>query len=387
MRILQIHPGFDVRGGAEAYCVKLSAELVARGHDVTVLTTTAVPDGDFQVLQLPHRATERLARAIRRAPVTKLLRHGGDLLDVTQPALARKALGNARFDVCHVHNWQTLGAPLVRALSRRAPLALTVHDYALIDPSCTALKLRNASPALRMALAVRRRALEALLSDAHLIWPAARTRRLHLDAGWSPRAAETVIPHGWNVEVIDREDRDLTSGPVTFLYAGQLSSHKGVDLLLDQWEGGTTDSRAQLLVAGAGPLEHAVRRLAAVNPQVKFLGYVVGDGKRAAFAAADFFLFPSQWPENFPISVLEAHGAALPVISSRQALPPTCTPNENSLVFDETQPLHQILAEAVGMSPERYRRIAEASVAQAAAHGWKGHVDAVENEYGTLVQQ
>jgi glycosyltransferase involved in cell wall biosynthesis len=48
---------------------------------------------------------------------------------------------------------------------------------------------------------------------------------------------------------------------------------------------------------------------------VEFLGWVEGEAKHRAFAAADVYLFPTCWGEGCPCSVLEAMAYGLPVVT------------------------------------------------------------------------
>jgi len=73
----------------------------------------------------------------------------------------------------------------------------------------------------------------------------------------------------------------------------------------------------RLSVAGSGSeLESARRRVRGQGiPGVRFLGYVEGDAKHAAYRAADVFLFPTDYGEGMPNAVLEAMAHGLPVVT------------------------------------------------------------------------
>jgi glycosyltransferase involved in cell wall biosynthesis len=72
-----------------------------------------------------------------------------------------------------------------------------------------------------------------------------------------------------------------------------------------------------MTVAGAGSELAAVREYVSVKRTegIQFAGWLTGPQKQQAFAQADIYLFPTRWPEGMPISVLEAMGYGLPIIT------------------------------------------------------------------------
>ena len=64
-------------------------------------------------------------------------------------------------------------------------------------------------------------------------------------------------------------------------------------------------------------MESVVEASAALDPRVRFAGYVTGDDKRELLAHADYLLVPSLWYENAPVAVIEAAAYGLGVIGSR----------------------------------------------------------------------
>ena len=87
-----------------------------------------------------------------------------------------------------------------------------------------------------------------------------------------------------------------------FLYLGRLSAEKGVRTLLDAMQNapGVT-----LKVAGRGPLEDEMKKHAA-GKAVEFLGFVSGAEKEHLIREARGMIVPSEWYENFPLSVAES---------------------------------------------------------------------------------
>jgi glycosyltransferase involved in cell wall biosynthesis len=108
------------------------------------------------------------------------------------------------------------------------------------------------------------------------------------------------------------------SGPVNILFLARLELAKGVltavDVLVHLRSRG---HEVRLLIAGDGPAMDQVRGRIRDLPDtdVELLGYVRGEAKISALNAADLYLFPTDYGEGMPISVLEAMAAGLPVVT------------------------------------------------------------------------
>jgi glycosyltransferase involved in cell wall biosynthesis len=107
------------------------------------------------------------------------------------------------------------------------------------------------------------------------------------------------------------------AGPLTFLCLGRLAPGKGVDVLLEAWRrvaprlGG-----ARLLVAGTGDTRTVERAGADPALRVSYLGYVEGEARERAFAAASVLVFPPDEPEAWGLAPLEAMARGRPVLGT-----------------------------------------------------------------------
>jgi glycosyltransferase involved in cell wall biosynthesis len=129
-----------------------------------------------------------------------------------------------------------------------------------------------------------------------------------------------IVPNGLDVPEIERTERGVS---IRVLYVGSLSEGKGIlDLietarLLDE-EG----VAAEFEVVGEWQSkdgEAAAReRLADGGAKITFSGRLTGDDKWAAYGRNDLFFFPSHYAsENFPLVLIEAMGAGLPVVATQ----------------------------------------------------------------------
>jgi glycosyltransferase involved in cell wall biosynthesis len=137
-----------------------------------------------------------------------------------------------------------------------------------------------------------------------------------------------VIPNGVDAEsfaAIDsklfRERHALANAPL-ILFMGRLNSIKGPDLLLDAFAQVAEQFSSYLLVF-AGPdegMEASLRETAlrhGISNRVRFLGYVGGEEKTAAYRAATLLVIPSRM-EAMSIVALECGAAGVPVLITDQ---------------------------------------------------------------------
>lgn len=349
MRVAMVHASFAVRGGAEAYVEDLSRSLRDRGHQVRTFTGA---DRPRLSARLPGKAAVHL----------------GDLLDPT--GLGPADLRDFAPDVVHVHNWQGLGAIGVARIARAYPTVHSVHDYAVADPN-NALFSLGRSRVLDLLLRLRTAWILRLFRPLLLIYATGRARDAVVgSAPHSRQPASRVIPLA---VPLDWARRDWPPGdPGTFLFLGALGTHKGIDLLLDAWDGQGT-----LLVAGDGPLRPLVER-AAADGRVEYLGRLDEAGKRDAFARAGWFVFPSRHCETYGLVCAEALMAGRPIIAGAHAPPPMAAAT-STLLYDGD--LRATLRRAAAMPAADYARMAGSAAADGRALDWDDHVSAVLDAY------
>lgn len=177
----------------------------------------------------------------------------------------------------------------------------------------------------------------------------------------APNAVDSAL---FASRVLDRNTlrADLGLDGCCFLYVGRLAPEKGVDVLLRAF----ADVDGELVVAGSGPEEARLRRLA--PPRVRFLGHLERDELPAWYAAADVLVLPSlSEPWGMPLN--EAAAAGLPLVATDAvgAARELVEPGANGLVVPagDVDALHDALGRLAG--DERFRREAGARSRELAA--------------------
>ena len=250
---------------------------------------------------------------------------------------AAAALGervaSERSQIVHFHNTFPLISPASYYAARRAGAAVvqSLHNYRLVCPG--ALLLRNgvacttcvgktfALPGVvhrcyRGSLATS--AATAAMTALHRVVGTWRTAvdqyialtdsgREHFIAGGLPGERITVKPHFVDPDVGVRTG---TGGYALFI--GRLSPEKGIETLLEAWEG----SSRPLVIVGDGPLAGKVQALVARNSNVRWLGRRPASEIPELAGNASLLILPSICYETFGRVAVEAFAVGTPVLGS-----------------------------------------------------------------------
>jgi glycosyltransferase involved in cell wall biosynthesis len=210
---------------------------------------------------------------------------------------------------------------------------------------------------------------------------------------WLRLAHEIVVPseylrrvfarHGYQTRVIPNvvdlsrfRYRDRVPLCPRLLSTRNFEPHYRVDVILEAFARFKAEEpAATLTVAGYGPEESRLRRLAASlgGDAIRFVGKVDPDSMPALYAEADIFVNASVI-DNQPLSILEALSAGLPVVSTATGdIPFMVRHGETGLLVPPGDPV--ALANAVAAlwrDPDRARQIARQARQELAKHTWAG---------------
>jgi glycosyltransferase involved in cell wall biosynthesis len=247
-----------------------------------------------------------------------------------RPWLKSKALvavlRSRAWDVIHFHNISLLG-PAILAMEpagRRAVKLYTSHEHWLICPTHVLWKFNESvcekPECLRCQLHAKRPPqlwrytglLERMARHVdQFVSPSRFTARLHAERGF-PRQFD-CLPN-----FMDRVDEEWQNpGPRPqarpyFLFVGRLESIKGLQTLIPIWDRAPD---CDLLVAGTGTQDQAMRSMSAANPRIKFLGPVGQKEMGALQFHALACVIPSVTYETFGMASVEAFARKTPVIA------------------------------------------------------------------------
>jgi glycosyltransferase involved in cell wall biosynthesis len=248
-----------------------------------------------------------------------------------------------RPDVFHVHNLFPMLSPAILTVGEKAPLVMTLHNYRLLCLPATFLRDGRAcelclgripwrgvlyrcyrssiagSAALATSLTLHRMT-GSFDRVALLLAVSEHVRARHVQAGISPHVIR-VKPHFAPLTERRRGPGDY------FLYVGRLSVEKGPDFLVRTWK----PSWGDLVIVGDGP--QANLSTSRARPSITFLGAVAPSEVSQLLEHARCLLVPSQAPEAFGRSVIEAYAAGVPVVANGVgALPELVRDNASGLL-------------------------------------------------------
>ncbi|MDB5351422.1 MAG: glycosyltransferase [Planctomycetota bacterium] len=319
-------------GGDAAYVDRLARALLRRGHEVHVIHCadsfqavrgahplrpyTPPPGLQVHRLESPLGVISPLATQITGKPYFKT-------------RALRKLLDAVDTDVVHFHNISLVGGPDVLHLGKQAVRLMTAHEHWLICPMHLLWKYGKKAcdgpQCVRCSLAGRRppqvwrftgaidRGLQQL--DA-LVFPTRHTLEEHRRRGIGAPMVHLpyFLPDDWSRGIEDDMPETQASGRPYLAAAGRLVAMKGFQRLIPMMK---FLPEVDLRIAGTGPYEWHLRRLASGLPNVKFEGLLSGERLSQLFHGARAVVVPSLFPETFGYVVLEAFAVRTPVVVDR----------------------------------------------------------------------
>ncbi|MGH7497936.1 MAG: glycosyltransferase family 4 protein [Gemmatimonadales bacterium] len=300
MRILMTSYEFPpIGGGGAAVVAGLSRELVAKGHDVDLVTMR------FKGNPL-HEDVDGVQ--VHRVPCLRRVKHVCTAPEAFSYVAAafpviRELLSRNRYDITHAHFILPDGllAWRVRQVSG-LPYVITAHgtDVPGFNPHRMKLAHRILRPLWRKVVGGANR----------IVSPSGVLEQLVLAQRPAP-GKTLVIPNGLEVGAYTPYGTEPKVLVVT-----RMLERKGVQFLLESLAQSPIDREVNIV--GEGPHLPELRRQAdETGVAVKFWGWLDNHSPklRELYESSTIFVFPSE-AENFPIVLLEAMAAGLAIITT-----------------------------------------------------------------------
>lgn len=315
--VLVVHNRYRQRGGEDVAFEAEASLLEERGHRVRrfVVDNARLP------------ASLSVKRQLRLAANTLWSRAAATAI--------RQAITEFRPDVVHVHNPFPQLSPSIYEASTAAgvPVVQTLHNYRFICPAATLY--RDGGPCEDC---VGRKVawpgvIHACYQESHLrssvVAGTLLTQRAR--GGWDRVAAFIALSEfGRRMFVrgglpadrivvkpnfVEPASTPRATARQGYLYVGRLAAEKGILTLLRAWR--TLPGEVELRVIGDGPLRHEVEAAASTSASIRFDGPRERAEVAQAMSQARALVFPSEWYEGCPMTLIEAFASGLPVIGSR----------------------------------------------------------------------
>jgi glycosyltransferase involved in cell wall biosynthesis len=324
----------------------LTRQLVARGHDVQVLSTTPGEDSFDNI-------------SIRRLP-GPLLPHFQILCHARPLREMRALLERERFDVVHCHS--SIVSPLAYAATwhcRQLQIASVLTTHSLLGPHQFVFGAVNRSLDLYG-------------------WPTKLTTVSRATAEglkrMSGRDDVAILRNGieasrWQIEPIDKPELRVTSVMRLNIKKRPHDLVAAIPQVLQKLPAGR---RPVFTLVGDGPyrkkLERQVRSLG-IKDVVEFRGFVPRSEIKEIFRRTDVFVLPTVL-EAFGIAVLEARCAGIPIVAMQHSgVSDVIDHGRHGLLAEDRGQLADCIARLLGDEPLR-RQMAAAARQGLQKFGW-----------------
>ncbi len=336
MKILMVNKFLYPNGGSETYIFELGKELERSGHEVQYFGM----EHEGRIVG-NHAESYTADMDFHTGKLRKLVYPFRIIYSVEARKKIRRVLDDFRPDVVHLNNINFQITPSIlyeirsfgKKIGKYIPIVYTAHDYQWVCPNhmmmvpstgelCFACKggdYRNCSrkrcihdSRIKSLLGTieasyyKRRKTYALVDK--IICPSDFMKR-QLDTD-EILAGKTVMMHNFLVKPEESTSKKNKTLPDKYvLYFGRFSKEKGTETLLKVCR---ALPEIPFVFAGTGPLEEKVRK----EKNVICLGFLQGGELRSVIEGAYFCVYPSEWYENCPFSVMESQLYGTPMIAS-----------------------------------------------------------------------
>lgn len=318
-RILIVHNYYQIPGGEDSVVKNEIQMLRNHGHEVYLYSRNNSELNTYNILQKMLMPLDTIYSFKTRRDIKRIIEE-------------------KNIDIVHVHNTLNLISPSVyyAAISSKVPVIQTIHNFRLLCPGATFFRNNNiCEECLKKGLkcAIRYKCyrkstiqtIGCVLSTKYH-----RFRKIYSKLNYIcltdfnknkllelKQISEKQVHVKPNFVVDCNEKIDLRQRTETFIFAGRLDQLKGVDLLLEAWRI-MGENAPKLIICGTGPMEEwCTQYITKYNVKnVEMKGFVPNLEVRKLIAKCKALIFPTQWYEGFPMSIIEAFSVGTPVVCS-----------------------------------------------------------------------
>lgn len=331
-RLLAINNYFYRRGGAESVFLDHIDLFAAAGWDV-------VPFAMQHPANLPSAWSEYFVSEIEYGgaggPLTKAKQAAKVIYSLEARRKLRALIGRVPPTVAHAHNvYHHISPSIFGALKAEGvPLVMTAHDLKIACPAYKMLSQGSVCERCRGGrihnVLLRRCVKDSAVVSGLVLLETLVHRSFGLYHDTIDRLVapsrfyrDKLVEWGWDAGRIAYIPNSIDAkaySPATHegdyvVYAGRLAPEKGLATLVRA----AALARQKLVLAGSGPEEPALRRLAGeVGAEVAFTGHLDKPALQRLIGEARALVLSSEWYENAPISLLEAYALGRPVVGTR----------------------------------------------------------------------
>jgi glycosyltransferase involved in cell wall biosynthesis len=116
-----------------------------------------------------------------------------------------------------------------------------------------------------------------------------------------------------------------------YCFLGRISHEKGAETLINA----AKHFHYKLKIIGGGPLEALLREKSKNYSNIEFVGYKQWNEIKTIVGKARFIVIPSEWYENYPLSIIESLCLGTPVLGAKiGGIPEMIEEGKNGMLFE-----------------------------------------------------
>ncbi|MGB9936889.1 MAG: glycosyltransferase family 4 protein [Methanobacterium sp.] len=391
--ISNLYPPFII-GGAEVVIEKIATELVKRKHEVVVISTN--PNSEKQIEEKDGVKIYRISplnfynlyNYQDHNEITRLLWHGADLWNPDAYFTIKNILKNEKPDIVHIHHFKGLSSSIFSAVKNLdLPLVFTAHDCSLICPRTALLHANGDVCTEKKTLCSIYSKFQKYSIKDKVDWFVAPSQflidTLRLD-GFFTNVKTSKIPLG--VE-LHNERINKEYDTIDILFAGSLSKHKGVPILIEAFKR-LNNENIRLHILGKGKDESEFKKMAESDKRIIFHGFVNGEKLENFYKNANISILPSICYDNSPMMIYESLVNSTPVIGSKiGGIPELIKDNYNGFLFnsENIDELENILKKLVE-NQSLLKELEKNAFQSAKKYSIEKHIQELEKIYIELIK-
>lgn len=332
MKVLMVNKFLYPNGGSETYIFKLGGYLKEKGHDV-------------QYFGMEHEG-RCVENRVNSYTTDMDFHEGSKIAKITYPiktiysSEARKkirlVLDDFQPDVVHLNNFNYQLTPSIilevrkweKQTGHKVKIVFTAHDYQLICPNhmmnnpqshqncekCVGSKFSNCIKGKCIHGSVAKSVIgtmegyfwrmKGVYKEIDVVICPSNFMKNKMDTN-PIFTNKTVALHNF----IDQVEWKVVQKKDYVLYFGRFSTEKGIGTLIEACK---QLPDIKFVFAGSGPLEKEINEI----DNIENVGFCTGEDLEKLIREARFSIYPSEWYENCPFSVMESQMYGTPVLGA-----------------------------------------------------------------------
>lgn len=325
MKILMVNKFLYPNGGSETYIFELGKELIRQGHQVEYFGM----EHENRIVG-NHAESYTANMDFHTGKLQKLLYPFKILYSQEARKKIRAVLRDFNPDIVHLNNfnYQLTPSIIYEIKAHKIPVVFTAHDYQLVCPNHMMINgktgkncekcLKGSSIHCAVDCCIHESRVKSILGTMeNMLYRHLRTyqkldriicpsrfmeQKLSQDKRLSGR---TLAMHNFIPEM----GKPIQEKKEYVLYFGRYSEEKGVRTLLYVCK---KLPEIPFIFAGKGELKEEIGGIS----NIEEVGFKQGEELHTIISQAAFAVYPSEWYENGPFSVMESQALGTPVIGA-----------------------------------------------------------------------